>query len=159
MFSASKCKHIRLIPSLNSDQIPNLNKQPNTPSPLFPDRSQTTSTPHMQTTHTKAFAPKTKWSDEEVKTFFALYPRFGADFKQYVPHLNRTYSQIKGFYHNYLRRHGTEQKREADSPAQSFKAREHHQPRPVQNQKPQFSQETALLLDSLMDIMLNLKLE
>ncbi|CAL6076268.1 Conserved_hypothetical protein [Hexamita inflata] len=123
------------------------------------ERSQSPSTPHMQTTHTKAFAPKTKWSDEEVKTFFALYPRFGADFKQYVPHLDRTYSQIKGFYHNYLRRHGTEQKREADSPAQSFKAREHHQPRPVQNQKPQFSQETALLLDSLMDIMLNLKLE
>ncbi|CAL6076258.1 Conserved_hypothetical protein [Hexamita inflata] len=76
------------------------------------ERSQSPSTPHMQTTHTKAFAPKTKWSDEEVKTFFALYPRFGADFKQYVPHLDRTYSQIKGFYHNYLRRHGTEQKRE-----------------------------------------------
>ncbi|CAL5979608.1 Conserved_hypothetical protein [Hexamita inflata] len=126
--------------------------------PAIPERSQTSPTSHMQATHTKAFAPKTKWSDEEVKTFFALYPRFGADFKQYVPHLDRTYSQIKGFYHNYLRRHGTEQKREADSPAQSFKTREHHQPRPVQNQKPQFSQETALLLDSLMDIMLNLKL-
>ncbi|CAL6012767.1 Conserved_hypothetical protein [Hexamita inflata] len=108
----------------------------------------------MQTTHTKAFAPKTNWSDEEVKLFFALLPQLGADFKQYVQHLDRTYSQIKGFYHNYLRRQGVS--KEMDSPVHQFKAREYHR-RPVQSvQRSQFSQETAQLLDSLMDIMLNL---
>ncbi|CAL6076236.1 Conserved_hypothetical protein [Hexamita inflata] len=53
---------------------------------------------------TKQYAHKTKWSEEEVQTFFGLFPDFGSNFKLYLPHLNRTYSQIKGFYHNYQRR-------------------------------------------------------
>ncbi|CAL6012819.1 Conserved_hypothetical protein [Hexamita inflata] len=105
----------------------------------------------MQTTHTKTFAPKKKWSDEEVKTFFSLLPKYGSDFKQYVQHLNRTYSQIKSFYHNYLKRHGTGN--EIDSPEQSFRAREYQSTQNIQ--KPQFSQETAQMLDTLMDIILN----
>ncbi|CAL6033792.1 Conserved_hypothetical protein [Hexamita inflata] len=103
----------------------------------------------MQTTHTKAFAPKTKWSDEEVKIFFALLPQMGADFKQYMPHLNRTYSQIKGFYHNHIRRHVTSY--EIDSPENSFK---------VLGQNKylrQSSLETAKMLDSLMNIVLHLQ--
>ncbi|CAL6114642.1 Conserved_hypothetical protein [Hexamita inflata] len=58
----------------------------------------------MQRTHTKQFAPKTKWSQDEIKTFFELYPRYGNNFKQYMGNLQRTHSQIKGFYHNCLRR-------------------------------------------------------
>ncbi|CAL6012817.1 Conserved_hypothetical protein [Hexamita inflata] len=89
----------------------------------------------MQTTHTKAFAPKTMWSNEEVKIFFALLPKFGSSFKQYMPHLNRTYSQIKGFYHNHIRRHATSN--EIDSLENSFKV-------PVQNTYlRQSSQETV----------------
>ncbi|CAL6012729.1 Conserved_hypothetical protein [Hexamita inflata] len=53
---------------------------------------------------TKQYAHKTKWSEEEVQTFFGLFPDFGSNFKLYLPHLDRTYSQIKGFYHNYQRR-------------------------------------------------------
>ncbi|CAL6012867.1 Conserved_hypothetical protein [Hexamita inflata] len=103
----------------------------------------------MQTTHTKAFAPKTMWSNEEVKIFFALLPKFGSSFKQYMPHLNRTYSQIKGFYHNHIRRHATSY--EIDSPENSFKV-------PVQNTYlRQSSQETAQMLDSLMNILLHIQ--
>ncbi|CAL5979510.1 Conserved_hypothetical protein [Hexamita inflata] len=104
----------------------------------------------MQTTHTKTFTPKKKWSDEEVKIFFTLLPKYGSDFKQYVQHMDRTYSQIKSFYHNYLKRHGS--LNEIDSPEQSFRARDYQ----VQNlQRSQFSQETAQMLDTLMDIILN----
>ncbi|CAL6094409.1 Conserved_hypothetical protein [Hexamita inflata] len=103
----------------------------------------------MQTRHTKAFAPKTKWSDEEVKIFFSLFPKFGSSFKQYMPYLNRTYSQIKGFYHNHIRRYVTSN--EIDSPENSFKV-------PVQNTYlRQSSQETAQMLDSLMNIVLHLQ--
>ncbi|CAL5979525.1 Conserved_hypothetical protein [Hexamita inflata] len=100
----------------------------------------------MQTTHTKAFAPKTKWSNEEVKTFFTLLPKFGSSFKQYMPHLNRTYSQIKGFYHNHIRRHTTSN--ETDSLENSFK---------VNAYLRQSSQETAQMLDSLMNSVLHLQ--
>ncbi|CAL6033802.1 Conserved_hypothetical protein [Hexamita inflata] len=112
----------------------------------------------MQTTHTKTFAPKTKWSDEEVKIFFALLPQMGADFKQYMPHLNRTYSQIKGFYHNHKRRH------RMNNETDLLKNKEHSisnlSQKPQSNQeaniqRSQISQETAQLLDSLMDIMFN----
>ncbi|CAL6076298.1 Conserved_hypothetical protein [Hexamita inflata] len=59
---------------------------------------------NIEPRRTKQYAHKTKWSEEEVQTFFGLFPDFGSNFKLYLPHLNRTYSQIKGFYHNYQRR-------------------------------------------------------
>ncbi|CAL6114644.1 Conserved_hypothetical protein [Hexamita inflata] len=59
---------------------------------------------NIEPRRTKQYAHKTKWSEEEVQTFFGLFPNFGSNFKLYLPHLNRTYSQIKGFYHNYQRR-------------------------------------------------------
>ncbi|CAL6083907.1 Conserved_hypothetical protein [Hexamita inflata] len=59
---------------------------------------------NLEQPRTKQYAHKTKWSEEEVQTFFGLFPDFGSNFKLYLPHLNRTYSQIKGFYHNYQRR-------------------------------------------------------
>ncbi|CAL5979618.1 Conserved_hypothetical protein [Hexamita inflata] len=59
---------------------------------------------NIEQPRTKQYAHKTKWSEEEVQTFFGLFPDFGSNFKLYLPHLNRTYSQIKGFYHNYQRR-------------------------------------------------------
>ncbi|CAL6012831.1 Conserved_hypothetical protein [Hexamita inflata] len=114
----------------------------------------------MQTTNTKTFAPKTKWSDEEVKTFFSLLPKYGSDFKQYVQHLNRTYSQIKSFYHNYLRRHRMGkvgelvQKIEHDTSNQ-IKQLQSNQETNLQSQ--QFNKEAAQMLGSLMDIMFNLQ--
>ncbi|CAL5979797.1 Conserved_hypothetical protein [Hexamita inflata] len=63
----------------------------------------------------KQFAPKTKWSDQEVKTFFNLYPVYGTDFKMYTKDLDRTYSQIKGFYHNHIRRQHLEATVQSDS--------------------------------------------
>ncbi|CAL6112190.1 Conserved_hypothetical protein [Hexamita inflata] len=59
---------------------------------------------NIEPRRTKQYAHKTKWSEEEVQTFFGLFPDFGSNFKLYLPHLNRTYSQIKGFYHNYQRK-------------------------------------------------------
>ncbi|CAL5979675.1 Conserved_hypothetical protein [Hexamita inflata] len=59
---------------------------------------------NIEQPRTKQYAHKTKWSEEEVQTFFGLFPDFGSNFKLYLPHLNRTYSQIKGFYHNYQRK-------------------------------------------------------
>ncbi|CAL6024895.1 Conserved_hypothetical protein [Hexamita inflata] len=54
----------------------------------------------MQNTNTKQFAPKVKWTQEEIKVFTDMYPIYKLNFKKYTKHLNRSYSQIKGFYHN-----------------------------------------------------------
>ncbi|CAL5991031.1 Homeobox-like_domain superfamily [Hexamita inflata] len=52
----------------------------------------------------RTFAPKVKWSQEEVDLLLSLYPVYGCDYPKYTAHLNRTYSQIKGFMHNMERK-------------------------------------------------------
>ncbi|CAL6054559.1 Homeobox-like_domain superfamily [Hexamita inflata] len=43
------------------------------------------------------------WSSKEIRTFFSCYELYQNDFNSYTCHLNRTYSQIKGFFHNWLK--------------------------------------------------------
>ncbi|CAL6000221.1 SANT/Myb_domain [Hexamita inflata] len=44
------------------------------------------------------------WQESEIQQFFAYYELYGNDFHSYTQHLNRTYSQIKSFFHNWLRK-------------------------------------------------------
>ncbi|CAL5979516.1 Conserved_hypothetical protein [Hexamita inflata] len=114
----------------------------------------------MQTTHTKTFTPKKKWSDEEVKIFFTLLPKYGSDFKQYVQHMDRTYSQIKSFYHNYLKRHGMGKEGESIQKIEHIIPNQIKQPQSNQEtniQSSQFNKEVAQMLGSLMVIMFNLQ--
>ncbi|CAL5975342.1 Homeobox-like_domain superfamily [Hexamita inflata] len=43
------------------------------------------------------------WQEQEIQQFFACYQVYGDDFHSYTLHLNRTYSQIKSFFSNWLR--------------------------------------------------------
>ncbi|CAL6016215.1 Homeobox-like_domain superfamily [Hexamita inflata] len=47
---------------------------------------------------------KQPWKETEIKQFFVCYELYGNDYHSYTLHLNRTYSQIKAFYHNWLRK-------------------------------------------------------
>ncbi|CAL5975340.1 SANT/Myb_domain [Hexamita inflata] len=47
---------------------------------------------------------KLQWQETEIQQFFAYYELYGNDFHSYTQHLNRTYSQIKSFFHNWLRK-------------------------------------------------------
>ncbi|CAL6054329.1 SANT/Myb_domain [Hexamita inflata] len=55
---------------------------------------------------------KTKWSDTEIQQFFAYYELYKNDFHSYERHLNRTHSQIKAFFHNWLRRQDPETRKQ-----------------------------------------------
>ncbi|CAL6055266.1 Conserved_hypothetical protein [Hexamita inflata] len=52
----------------------------------------------MQKQHTTK-----QWSDSEKQTFFLCLELFQNDFNSYTFYLNRSYSQIKCFYHNWLK--------------------------------------------------------
>ncbi|CAL6039533.1 Myb domain [Hexamita inflata] len=45
------------------------------------------------------------WTDEEQQIFFKCLEVYGNDFYSYTYHLNRTHSQIKSHYHNWLKQH------------------------------------------------------
>ncbi|CAL6000197.1 Conserved_hypothetical protein [Hexamita inflata] len=53
-------------------------------------------------------AKKLQWQESEIQQFFAYYELYGNDFHSYTQHLNRTYSQIKSFFHNWLRKQSAE---------------------------------------------------
>ncbi|CAL6000175.1 SANT/Myb_domain [Hexamita inflata] len=44
------------------------------------------------------------WQESEFQQFFAYYELYGNDFHSYTQHLNKTYSQIKSFFHNWFRK-------------------------------------------------------
>ncbi|CAL5994968.1 Homeobox-like_domain superfamily [Hexamita inflata] len=44
-----------------------------------------------------------RWTLEERETFFKYLPQYGNDFYSYTVHMDRTHSQIKSFYHNWLK--------------------------------------------------------
>ncbi|CAL6016221.1 Homeobox-like_domain superfamily [Hexamita inflata] len=44
------------------------------------------------------------WKQTEIQQFFMYYELYGNDFHSYTQHLNRTYAQIKAFYHNWIRK-------------------------------------------------------
>ncbi|CAL5979871.1 SANT/Myb_domain [Hexamita inflata] len=49
---------------------------------------------------------KQQWSTVEIQLFFCCYEMYRNDFHSYVEHFqtfNRSYSQIKAFYYNWLR--------------------------------------------------------
>ncbi|CAL5994778.1 Myb domain [Hexamita inflata] len=45
------------------------------------------------------------WTEEEQQIFFKCLEVYGNDFYSYTYHLNRTHSQIKSHYHNWLKQH------------------------------------------------------
>ncbi|CAL5994960.1 Homeobox-like_domain superfamily [Hexamita inflata] len=47
----------------------------------------------------------TRWSEDEKKLFFQCLQLYSNDFYSYTLHLNRTHSQIKSYYHNWLNKH------------------------------------------------------
>lgn len=51
---------------------------------------------------------KTKWTDEEVKTFEELFPKYHLNFTLYQQHLNRSFGQIKSHYYNKLKKDRTQ---------------------------------------------------
>ena len=48
---------------------------------------------------------KVRWSKEETQQFLELVPQFGTNYQRYTEVLDRSYSCIKGQYHN-LKRNG-----------------------------------------------------
>ncbi|CAL5982982.1 Homeobox-like_domain superfamily [Hexamita inflata] len=52
----------------------------------------------------------TPWTLIEQQIFFAYYELYQNDFHSYEQHLNRSYSQIKAFFHNWLRKQPEEVK-------------------------------------------------
>ncbi|CAL5982994.1 Homeobox-like_domain superfamily [Hexamita inflata] len=50
------------------------------------------------------------WTISEQQIFFVYYELYKNDFHSYEQHLNRTYSQIKAFFHNWIRRQTEEVK-------------------------------------------------
>ncbi|CAL6102022.1 Conserved_hypothetical protein [Hexamita inflata] len=47
---------------------------------------------------------KKKWTEQEIQQFFCYYELYGNDFHSYTKHIDRTHSQIKSFFHNWLRK-------------------------------------------------------
>ncbi|CAL5994836.1 Conserved_hypothetical protein [Hexamita inflata] len=45
------------------------------------------------------------WTEEEQQVFFKCLEAYGNDFYSYTYHLNRSHSQIKSHYHNWLKQH------------------------------------------------------
>ncbi|CAL6041331.1 Myb domain [Hexamita inflata] len=43
------------------------------------------------------------WTEEEQQVFFKCLEVYGNDFYSYTYHLNRSHSQIKSHYHNWLK--------------------------------------------------------
>ncbi|CAL5982984.1 Homeobox-like_domain superfamily [Hexamita inflata] len=50
------------------------------------------------------------WTFQEQQIFFVYYELYKNDFHSYEQHLNRSYSQIKAFFHNWLRKQSEEVK-------------------------------------------------
>ncbi|CAL5975288.1 SANT/Myb_domain [Hexamita inflata] len=48
------------------------------------------------------------WQEQEIQQFLACYQVYGDDFHSYTQHLNRSYSQIKSFFHNWLKKQPTD---------------------------------------------------
>ncbi|CAL6041328.1 Conserved_hypothetical protein [Hexamita inflata] len=44
------------------------------------------------------------WTEEEQQIFFKCLEVYGNDFYSYTYHLNRSHSQIKSHYHNWLKK-------------------------------------------------------
>ncbi|CAL6107055.1 SANT/Myb_domain [Hexamita inflata] len=51
-----------------------------------------------------------RWSTEEVQLFFCCVELYRNDFYSYTKYLDRSYSQIKSFYHNWLKKQSSETK-------------------------------------------------
>ena len=51
-----------------------------------------------------------QWTSEEKKQFFALWPMYHNNFRQYMERIDRSYNQIKCFFHNWLNRQPEEVK-------------------------------------------------
>lgn len=47
---------------------------------------------------------RVKWSAQETQKFLDLVPLYGKNYTQYTNNIDRTYSSIKGQYHNLCRR-------------------------------------------------------
>ncbi|CAL5982978.1 Homeobox-like_domain superfamily [Hexamita inflata] len=52
----------------------------------------------------------TPWTLTEQQIFFVYYELYKNDFHSYEQHLNRSHSQIKAFFHNWLRKQPEEVK-------------------------------------------------
>ncbi|CAL6039531.1 Conserved_hypothetical protein [Hexamita inflata] len=44
------------------------------------------------------------WTEEEQQIFFKCLAAYGNDFYSYTYHLNRSHSQIKSHFHNWLKK-------------------------------------------------------